>query len=142
VAKKHNLHALSHKSLAEKRIAVESHVCTLSCDQCVTVFKPVKKKKKTIQCQHRAKVFTKEIKPHLKVVRKSQGKAYRSAQMVYEILRPYVVSTKVQLKNPDEFGYVYRGHLTPDNAIQEIQTSGEAQLVCNMPLALLANILI
>ena len=46
VAKEHNLHALSRKSLVEKRTAVKSHVCTASCNKCVTMFKPVKKKLK------------------------------------------------------------------------------------------------
>jgi hypothetical protein len=59
----------------------------------------------------------------------------------YEILKPYVVSMKVQLKNPDEFSYVYGSHCTVYKAMQEIQTSGEARLVCNIPLALVANIL-
>ena len=72
VAKEHNLHALSRKSLAEKRIAVESHVCTTSCNRCVTTFKPVKKNQKSIQRQHRTKV--KETKTNPKVGRKLQGK--------------------------------------------------------------------
>ena len=65
----------------------------------------------------------------------------RSARNNYEFLKPYVVSTKVQLKNPDEFSYVYSSHSTIDNAMQEIETSGEARLVCNIPLALVAHIL-
>jgi len=64
-----------------------------------------------------------------------------SARTDYEFLKQYVVSTEVQLKNPDEFNYVYGRHCTLDNAMQEIRTSGEAQLVCNIPLALVANIL-
>jgi hypothetical protein len=64
-----------------------------------------------------------------------------SARTDYEFLKPYVLSVEVQLKNPDEFSYVYCGHCTLDNAMQEIQTSGEARLVCNIPLALVANIL-
>ena len=65
----------------------------------------------------------------------------RSARTDYEILKPYVVSTEVELKNPAQFSYVYGGHCTLDKALQEIKASREAQLVCNMPLALLANIL-
>ena len=65
----------------------------------------------------------------------------RSAQTDYEILKPYAVTLEVQLKNPDEFSYVYSSHCTIDNAMQEIQISREAQLVCNIPLALVANIL-
>ena len=65
----------------------------------------------------------------------------RSARTDYEFLKPYVVSMEIQLKNPDEFSYVYGSHCTIDNAMQEIQTTGEAQLVCNIPLALVANIL-
>jgi len=64
-----------------------------------------------------------------------------SARTNYEFLKPYVLSMEVQLKNPNEFSYVYGGHCTFDNAMQVIQTSGEAQLVCNIPLALVANIL-
>ena len=65
----------------------------------------------------------------------------RSARINYEILKPYVILTEVQLKNPDEFSYVYGHHRTLDNAMQEIRTTGEAQLICNIPLALVANIL-
>ena len=65
----------------------------------------------------------------------------RSARTDYDFLKPYVMSVEVQLKNPDEFSYVHGGHCTVDKAMQEIQTSGEAQLVCNIPLALVANIL-
>ena len=65
----------------------------------------------------------------------------RSARTDYKLLKPYVLSTEVQLKNPDEFSYVYGRHCTFDNAMQEIQTSGEPQLVCNIPLALIAHIL-
>ena len=78
VAKKHNLHGLSRKSLVEKRSAIESHVCTVSCNRCVTMFKPVKKNQKSIRRQHSTKV--KEIKPHPKVGRKSWGKASRVAR--------------------------------------------------------------
>jgi len=65
----------------------------------------------------------------------------RSARTNYDFLKPYVVSMEVQLKNPDDFSYIYGGHCTFDNAMQEIRTSGEARLVCNIPLALVANIL-
>jgi hypothetical protein len=64
-----------------------------------------------------------------------------SVRTDYENLKPYVVLSEVELKNPAQFSYVYGGHCTLDKALQEIKTSGEAQLVCNMPLALLANIL-
>ena len=76
VAKEHKLHALSRKSLAEKRKAVESHVCTTSCDQLVTMFKPVKKNQKSIQHRHSIKV--KDIKNHPKVGKKSWGKLARA----------------------------------------------------------------
>jgi hypothetical protein len=65
----------------------------------------------------------------------------RSAQTDYKFLKPYIVSTEVQLKNPEEFSYIYSSHCTIDDAIQEIRTSGEAFLVCNIPLALIAHIL-
>jgi hypothetical protein len=65
----------------------------------------------------------------------------RSARIDYGFLKPYMMSTEFQLKFPHDFSYVYGSHRTFDNAIQEIQTSGEAQLVCNIPLALVANIL-
>src|SRR5271168_1609868 len=64
-----------------------------------------------------------------------------SSRTEYRFLKPYVVSTEIQLKNPDQFNYVYRSHQAFDNAMQEIQTCGEALLVCNIPLALVANIL-
>jgi hypothetical protein len=64
-----------------------------------------------------------------------------SVRIDYETLKPYVVSMEIQLKNPDEFSYIYSRHCTLDNAVQEIQTSGEAQLVCNIPLTLVANFL-
>ena len=66
------------KSLAEKCMAVESHVCTKSCNLCVTMFKPVNKNKKSIQREHSIKV--KEIKTHPKVGRKLEGKASRVAR--------------------------------------------------------------
>jgi hypothetical protein len=65
----------------------------------------------------------------------------RSARTGYEFLKPYVISTEVELKNPDKFSYVYGGHCSLDHAMQEIQTSGEPLLVCNIPLALISNIL-
>ena len=64
-----------------------------------------------------------------------------SSRTEYRFLKPYVVSTEIQLKNPDQFNYVYRSHQAFDNAMHEIQTCGEALLVCNIPLALVANIL-
>ena len=65
----------------------------------------------------------------------------RSARTDYDFLKQYVVTTKVELKNPEEFSYVYCGHSTFDDTMQEIQTRGEALLVCNIPLAFIANIL-
>ena len=47
---------------------------------------------------------------------------------------------EIQLQTPHKSSYIYGSHRTFDNAIQEIQTSREAQLVCNIPLALVANI--
>src|SRR5271168_3403195 len=35
-----------------------------------------------------------------------------SARTDYKLLKPYVLSTEVQLKNPDEFSYVYGRHCT------------------------------
>src|ERR1700678_4559423 len=52
-----------------------------------------------------------------------------SARTDYKLLKPYVLSTEVQLKNPDEFSYVYGRHCTFDNAMQEIRTSGEPKAV-------------
>ena len=65
----------------------------------------------------------------------------RSARTDYEFLKKYVLSTEVELKNPDEFSYLYGHHCTLDAAIEKIRTSGEPQLVCNIPLALVAKIL-
>ena len=78
VAKKHNLSALSRKSVAEKQKAIESHVCTKICNQCVTMFKPVKKNQKSIRLQHNIK--GREIINHPKVGRKSWGKTSRVAR--------------------------------------------------------------
>ena len=64
-----------------------------------------------------------------------------SARTEYGFLKPYVVSMEIQLKNPDQFNYVYGSHQKIDKAMQEIQTSGEPLLVCSIPLALVANIL-
>ena len=49
----------------------------------------------------------------------------RSARTEYGFLKPYVVSMEIQLKNPDQFNYVYGSHQKIDKAMQEIQTSGE-----------------
>ena len=49
-----------------------------------------------------------------------------SARTEYGFLKPYVVLMQVQLKNPDQFNYVYGSHKKIDKAMQEIQTSGEA----------------
>ena len=79
VAKKHNLHALSRKSVAEKRKAIESHVCTMSCNKCVTIFRPVKKNLKSIpHQQHQHYTKGKEIKNHAKVGKKSWKKPVRA----------------------------------------------------------------
>ena len=65
----------------------------------------------------------------------------RPARTDYEILKPYILPNNIELKNPDEFSYICCGHGTLDNVMQEIQTSGEPHLVCNIPLALVANVL-
>ena len=76
-AKEHNLYSLSRRSLEEKIMAVKAHVCTVICNICVTVFKPVKKKnQKIIRHQHNTKA--KEIKNCPKVGRKSWGKPARA----------------------------------------------------------------
>jgi hypothetical protein len=93
VAKEHNLHALSHKPLAEKRTAVKSHVCTMSCNRCVTMFKPVNKNKKSIQRQHGTKA--KEIKNHPKVGRKSQPE-----RKAVRVARNYKYYTQENVKFP------------------------------------------
>ena len=79
VVKEHNLH-VSRKSLAEKRKAMETHVCTIGCNRCVTIFKPVKKNQKSIRRQHSNKLEVKEVKTYPKVGRKSQGKTSRVAR--------------------------------------------------------------
>ena len=65
----------------------------------------------------------------------------RSAQTDHNFLKPYIISTEVELKNPEEFSYVYSSQCTIHNAIEEIKTSKEAFLVCNIPLALIAHVL-
>ena len=78
VSKEHSLH-MSHKSLAEKRTAIESHVCTISCNQCVTMFiKPVKKDKKSIRQQHSNKLAVKETKNCPRVGKKLWQKPARA----------------------------------------------------------------
>jgi len=55
VAKEHNLHALSRKSLAEKQLAVKSHICTKFCMQSFTLFKAVNKNLKSVRQQNNTK---------------------------------------------------------------------------------------
>ena len=62
-----------------------------------------------------------------------------SARTEYGFLKQYVVSTEIELKSPDEFSYVYGCHCTLDSAMQEMRTSGETQLVCNIPLSLVSK---
>jgi hypothetical protein len=52
----------------------------------------------------------------------------RPARTDYIFLKPYILSTEVQLKNPDEFSYVYSGHCSLNNAMQKIQTSEKLYL--------------
>jgi len=68
VAKEHNLHALSRKSLAEKRTAIKSHICTKVCNERVTLFKAVEKSQKARQRQNKEKV--KKVVSQPKVGRK------------------------------------------------------------------------
>ena len=69
IAKDHNLQALSRKSLAEKRKAIKSHICTKSCSQCVTVFKAVNINKRDLKKQS-------DNKKKNKNKTKSQSKRY------------------------------------------------------------------
>ena len=77
-----------------------------------------------------------KIKPRVSFIRGG-----RSARTDYEFLKLYVLSMEVELKNPKEFCYVYGRHRALDDVMQEIKTSGETLLVCNIPLGLVANIL-
>ena len=87
IAKEHNLHALSHKSIAEKRIIIKSHICTKSCNDCVTLFKAVNKSRKA-QSSERVK---KVVSQH-KVGRKSWAKQKRAS-----------VNHKYYIKNNTQF---------------------------------------
>jgi len=90
VAKEHNLHALSRKSLAEKRAAIKSHICTKSCNESVTLFKAVNKSQKTQQRQSKKNV--KKLVTQPKVGRKAWGKPKRA-----------VASHKYYIKNNTQF---------------------------------------
>ena len=76
IAKEHNLHALSCKSLTEKRQAIKSHICNKSCNSCVTLFKAVDKNKRAQQCQSKEHLKIKISQP--KVGRKSWAKPKRA----------------------------------------------------------------
>ena len=73
VAREHNLRALIRKSLAEKRTAIKSHICTRSCNDRVTLFKAVDKNLKTQQRQNKSKTNKANSLP--KVGKKNMGKA-------------------------------------------------------------------
>ena len=77
VAKEHNV-PVSRMSVAERRRAVESHVCTRSCNRHVTLFKPVKRNKKHIRQEQKGGTKVREIKKHPKVGKKSWGKKARA----------------------------------------------------------------
>jgi hypothetical protein len=72
VAKEHYLHASSCKSLADKRAAIKSHICTKNCNERVTLFKAVEKNKKALQCQ--SKETVKKVVSLPKVGRKNWTK--------------------------------------------------------------------
>jgi len=63
IAKEHNLHALSRKSLADKRAVIKSHICTKTCAQCLTLFWAVRKNKKNIQRKSNTKANQKIAHP-------------------------------------------------------------------------------
>jgi len=75
VAKEHNLHALSRKSLAEKQLAVKSHICTKFCMQSFTLFKAVNKNLKSIRQQNNTK--EKKSSTHPTVGKKSRLESSR-----------------------------------------------------------------
>ena len=78
VAKEHNLHALSRKSLAEKQLAIKSYLCTKFCMQSFTLFKAVNKNLKSVRQQNNAK--EKKLNTHPKVGKKSSLKSSRIEQ--------------------------------------------------------------
>ena len=90
VAKEHYLHSLSNKSIAEKRTAIKSHICTKTCNERVTLFKAVEKKKKSLQNQSRE--TTKKVASHPKVGRKYWTKPKQA-----------VANHKYYIKNNDPF---------------------------------------
>jgi len=66
----------------------------------------------------------------------------RSTRTNYEILKPYAISTEVQIENPENFSYIYEGRCAVHNAMQRIQTNEKSYiLLCNIPLSIIANIL-
>jgi len=90
VAKEHNLHTLSCKSLAEKQVAIKSHICTKSCNELVMLFKAVDKSQKTQK--HQSKENVKKLVTQPKVSRKAWGKSKRA-----------VASHKYYIKNNIQF---------------------------------------
>ena len=65
----------------------------------------------------------------------------RPSRTDYETLKPYVITTEVQIKNPEHFNYIYEEHSTFDEAIRKIQTTEENFILCNVPLFIIADIL-
>ena len=82
VAKKHNLHGLSHKPLAQKQTAIKSHICTKICNEQVTIFKAVDKNKKAKQCLNKEKKTVSQPK----VGRKLWAKPKRAVKKITNII--------------------------------------------------------
>ena len=64
-----------------------------------------------------------------------------SAHTDYELLKPYLISTKNQIQNPEEYKYIYNGHFTFDKALQIVQMTGDKHIICNIPVGHIAGIL-
>ena len=64
-----------------------------------------------------------------------------STRSEFKMLEPYMISTKFQIKNPENFNYMYNGHGSCDRMMQRIQACGGNHIMCNIPLSSIAGIL-
>ena len=63
----------------------------------------------------------------------------RSTRASYESLKPFIISIEHQIKNPENYSYIFDGHSSFDKAMQKIKASGEKYILCNVPLSVIAD---
>ena len=63
----------------------------------------------------------------------------RSTRASYESLKPFIISIEHQIKNPENYSYIFDGHGSFDKAMQKIKASGEKYILCNVPLSVIAD---